>query len=363
MNFISTVIDWINKDTKGLYESRLQAVVIRCTSMISIVYYVFLAILFLINEQWLLGLYDIAGSTVLMYAVFLTYNKRVKQSFWIYNLAMMFLVVFQIVYLGWGIGAQYSLFLLIIVSMFTTYYTPVFKFLVALFYAVLFCILYLYVQFHMPYVVFLNNIDYFISIITIIHSFGCLVVAGFYFSAKSMGMEKKLVEYNKNLERLAFFDPLTGLYNRRQTLTFINKQVSALEKMETGAFTVVISDIDFFKKVNDVYGHDCGDIVLKEVARILKKTVDKRGLASRWGGEEFLMIFPGADKDTVVGHVESLIDTIRKMEINYNGYVIKLTMSFGVCQYEKGMTADEVIKNADVNLYEAKKTGRDRVVY
>lgn len=363
MGVITAIIDWINKDTISLYENRLQAVVIRCTSLLSMVYYLFISVLFLINGQYIIGFYDLAGIFVLMYSVYLTYHKHVKQAFWIYSADIVFLVAFQVLYVGWNVGWQYSLFLLVIVSFFTTYYSVAVKLLLSVSYAIIYCSLYIYTRMHMPYVALLNGIDYYLSIVTIVYCFGSLAVAGFYFSAKSSGMEKKLVEYNKTLERLAFFDPLTGLYNRRQTVSFLEKKLDAMKDDPSGLLTVVIGDIDFFKKVNDVYGHECGDIVLKEVASILKNGVRKRGLASRWGGEEFLMIFPEKDRDNAVSYINEIMNTIRAHEVEYCGQIVKVTMSFGVAQYDKGLTIDEIIKNADMKLYEAKETGRNKVVY
>lgn len=363
MNILSAISNWINKDTLGLYENRLQAVVIRCTSLISIMYYIFLALLFVINEQIMLGVYDFAGAVILCYAVFLTYSNHVKEAFWIYNIALVLLVTFQVVYVGWGIGFQYSIFLLIIVAMFTTYYSMISKLIMSVVYTVMFCVMYMYAQLHMPYVIFLNDIDRFMTIVTAIYGFGCLAVAGFYFSAKSSGMEKKLVEYSKTLEKLAFFDPLTGLYNRRQTISFLEKEINAVSDSSDRELTVAVGDIDFFKKVNDVYGHECGDKVLKEIASIIENWIGKRGMAARWGGEEFLFIFPEANKEQVVNLTNELISTIRQHEVNYNGYVVKVTMSFGVFQYSDNMTIDEVINKADMNLYTAKKSGRDKVVF
>lgn len=363
MNILSAISNWINKDTLGLYENRLQAVVIRCTSLISIAYYIFIALLFLINEQIMLGVYDFAGAVILCYAVFLTYRNHVKEAFWIYNIALVLLVTFQVVYVGWGIGFQHSIFLLIIVAMFTTYYSMVLKLIMSVVYTMMFCVMYMFAETHMPYVVFLNDIDRFMTIVTAIYGFGCLAVAGFYFSAKSSGMEKKLVEYSKTLEKLAFFDPLTGLYNRRQTISFLEKEVNEVSDSRDRELTVAIGDIDFFKKVNDVYGHECGDKVLKEIASIINTSIGKRGIAARWGGEEFIIIFPEAGKEQVANYINELVDIIRKLEINYNGYIVKVTMSFGIFQYSDNMSIDELINNADMNLYTAKKSGRDKVVF
>lgn len=365
---LSTITNWINKDTTGLYENRLQAVVIRCTSLLCIVYYFFWAVLFILNERGILGLCDFAGIAVLCFAVYLTYRKHVKEAFWLYNIALIFLVIFQdvIIHDGWEIGFQYSIFLLTIVAMFTTYYSMIHKLMLAVVYTFIFCALYIckYSGINMAMVVFDDVVIIrFMFIMNAICNFGCMIVAGFYFSAKSSGMEKKLVENNKKLEKLAYFDPLTGLYNRRHTISFLEKKIQAVSDNGESELTVAIGDIDFFKKVNDVYGHKCGDKVLIDISAIINESIGKKGLAARWGGEEFLMIFPEADKEQVVNRINELLNTIRKHDVNYNGYIIKVTMSFGVFQYVDNLTIDELINNADMNLYTAKKNGRNRVVY
>ena len=361
-NILSSITDWINKDTVGVYENRLQAVVMRCTSIISAVYYIFLAVLFILNGQVILGIYDLLGISVLCYSVYLTYRRHVKEAFWIYNLSIVFLVIFQVIYAGWEIGFQHSIFLLIIVTMFTTYYPLVIKLILSAAYTIIFCAVYMYSELHMPYVIFINDTGRLVSVVNAIYVFGCLAVAGFYFSARSSEMEKKLVKYNKTLERLAFFDPLTGLYNRRQMISFLERKLGTMTDDGSRGLTVAIGDIDYFKKVNDVYGHECGDRVMKDVSVLINGYVEKKGIAARWGGEEFLMIFPDTDREQAVSFINGLIKDIREHEIDYNGQIVKVTMSFGVCQYDNNLTMDELINKADMNLYSAKKGGRDRVV-
>ena len=362
MKVFSSIVEWINKDTVGLYENRLQAVVLRCVSIVSIIYYLFITALFFCNDLNGLGVYDLAGIFVLSYALYLTYHKHVKLAFWIYSFAVVFMVIFQVVYVGWGIGFQYSLFLLMIILLFATYYSIYVKLGFAGGYGLIFLGLYLYSYYHNPYVVFLHNVDCYMSVVTIIYSFGCLILAAFYFGAKNSEMEKKLVEYSKTLERLAFFDPHTGLYNRRQTVKFLERKVKDIEDNDKGLLTVILGDIDYFKKVNDVYGHECGDIVLKEIASIIKKTVNKQGLTARWGGEEILIVLPETDTKKAVELVGNIVDNIRKTVVNYNEHNISITMSFGVQQFGKNVSVDELIKGADMKLYMAKEAGRDRVV-
>ena len=123
----------------------------------------------------------------------------------------------------------------------------------------------------------------------------------------------------------------------------------------------MLGDIDFFKKVNDTYGHECGDIVLSEVATILNKNMRNQGFVARWGGEEFLLVFENCNLDEAVNKLEHILDEIRKKEISYKDEIVRITMTFGICQ---GSTddMDDVIRMADSKLYEGKAGGRNQIV-
>ncbi len=124
-----------------------------------------------------------------------------------------------------------------------------------------------------------------------------------------------------------------------------------------------IGDIDFFKKFNDSYGHDCGDMVLREVSRTLKQQVGNNGYAVRWGGEEFLLVLSGEKIEDIECFVNRIADEIKGMESVYEDRVLKVTMTFGVTDGDTQANIDDIIKKADQALYEGKETGRDKVVY
>lgn len=126
-------------------------------------------------------------------------------------------------------------------------------------------------------------------------------------------------------------------------------------------YTLAIADIDFFKKVNDTYGHIAGDEVLVSVAQIMKKSMAGKGFAARWGGEEFLLVYTGCDMETTLTYLEMLVEAIREMRVEYDDKAIKITISIGVAT-GNGDSVDKVLCTADNRLYHAKKEGRDRVV-
>jgi diguanylate cyclase (GGDEF)-like protein len=158
-------------------------------------------------------------------------------------------------------------------------------------------------------------------------------------------------------------DELTKVYNRR----FINERMDyeiLNSFMNKRHLSIIIADIDFFKKVNDTYGHLAGDYVLKEFAQKLNEfTRKKEDWVARYGGEEFLICLNDADKETAYQIGERMRKGIENLDLNYKGQNIKITSSFGICTvFNEELTPEDLIDCADKNLYKAKKQGRNQVV-
>lgn len=166
-----------------------------------------------------------------------------------------------------------------------------------------------------------------------------------------------------NMNKLAFSDPLTGLYNRR----YINEKLpvdllnSALSSKE---ISIIMADLDFFKTVNDTYGHLAGDHTLKSIAITLSGCVKRSSdWVARFGGEEFLVCMPGASFEKAKSAAECMRASIEHTPIIYKGEEFNMTASFGVYNLQLPGTEsiDELINNADKKLYLAKSLGRNRV--
>lgn len=172
---------------------------------------------------------------------------------------------------------------------------------------------------------------------------------------------KATTEMKNSLKQMIEQDTLTGLHNRRYGEIQFNIQwKKAMENDKP--FSIVMCDIDFFKKVNDNYGHEAGDMVLKSVAEVFKKHMAESGFAIRWGGEEFLLMFVNDDENTTYKKLEKIILEIRNMSINYCGKTIKITMTFGIAKGDVTKSVDEIIKLADNKLYYGKENGRNQIV-
>jgi diguanylate cyclase (GGDEF)-like protein len=160
-------------------------------------------------------------------------------------------------------------------------------------------------------------------------------------------------------EELAAKDPLTGLYNRRGIRQHMQTALDEFERLES-PFCVMLIDFDHFKKINDELGHDVGDKVLIEGAKVMQKTVRDQDIVARWGGEEFLLLTP---RNTLMG-ATNVADKISKNMSEVLGELIgrRLTVTIGVAQIKTGETIDACLKRADLALYHGKNRGRNVVM-
>jgi diguanylate cyclase (GGDEF)-like protein len=202
-------------------------------------------------------------------------------------------------------------------------------------------------------------------------AFGTLTIAGPSFdeeqrlAASSLASHAAIALENARLrrivERQALVDGLTGIANRRQCEDALVAEIARAERLDS-TLTLVLADLDDFKAVNDAHGHAVGDDVLRTFADVLRSTVRDTDLAGRWGGEEFLLLLPGAE---AVGAAQ-LADRVReafaeRSSIGRDGEIVTVTCSFGVAQYRPGDTQRELFGAADRALYQAKRAGKNRV--
>ncbi|PAB60048.1 diguanylate cyclase [Anaeromicrobium sediminis] len=170
-------------------------------------------------------------------------------------------------------------------------------------------------------------------------------------------VENKIIEVNNKLKKLSITDGLTGLYNHKYMYETIEEEMEKSKEKNT-SLCVIMYDIDRFKKVNDIYGHQCGDMVLKKVAECIKNHVGHMGVVGRYGGEEFLVILPEQNLYDAYEIGEEIRNKIKKLSFEHEE--LKITISGGIVQL-KSESPEELVNKADHLLYEAKENGRDRI--
>ena len=174
-----------------------------------------------------------------------------------------------------------------------------------------------------------------------------------------LNMGEKISDTQHALERLSTTDSLTELFNRRKMETCLERKLK--EATREAPFSLVMIDIDHFKKINDTHGHEVGDRVLVDIATLLQATIRQSDILGRWGGEEFLLILPNTSPEGALHVAEELRQAVQ--EYACPAYPHPISASFGVAHYRPQDTANSLIKRADIALYRAKHNGRNGVAY
>ncbi|MGM0691680.1 MAG: diguanylate cyclase, partial [Pseudomonadota bacterium] len=189
--------------------------------------------------------------------------------------------------------------------------------------------------------------------------FALLILAGGLLYLKQAGLKRKLESAYEQAERLAVTDKLTGIFNRHRLDQALEEETRKAERYEE-TFGVLILDIDHFKPINDRFGHRAGDTVLREFVDVLRHNCRQTDILGRWGGEEFLIIAPHAEKATLLTLAEKLRTAIEATTFRD---VERVTTSIGASVYQHGDNPDTLIKRADDALYEAKRQGRNTLAF
>lgn len=170
-------------------------------------------------------------------------------------------------------------------------------------------------------------------------------------------IKQELEAANKDLEYLSFHDNLTTLYNRHYFLTNLKSHLAQVHRQH-GESALLMIDLDYFKKINDQYGHGFGDKILRQFAEVLLASLRAGDVAARWGGEEFIILLPESDKDASVSFAKRLISRLGEYRFEQD---IVVTISVGITQLTQQDVVDSWIERADSALYQAKRNGRNRI--
>ena len=167
---------------------------------------------------------------------------------------------------------------------------------------------------------------------------------------------KQLLSLSEDLNFAANHDPLTRLYNRRYLVNQVNEWICKPEK----SFWIVLMDVDDFKAVNDTYGHGYGDDVLREAGRLMLEEMMGKGIAARFGGEEFMLVFEQDDREQVLHSFRNIQEGLRRY--SQNTRQMDITISGGMERYEADKQLDLLFTSVDRKLYTAKNNGKNRIV-
>lgn len=340
--------------------------ILEILSIAVIVVHVMMVFLFHIMGVWQLSLYNIIVTAYYSYCYTTVREGKVRQGYLLTFLEIIAQMIFTTLIVGWSVG-----FYAYVIALIPLYYYinmflgkssdhPFTPFIWAMITFGVFLGTFILsrnvnpvkeLEMTQKVIIFIFNTFFAFQLIAWMSHF---LVLGYKRSLHDMA------ERNASLDVAAGQDPLTKLYNRR---TMEERLDQALDAAKTNGtiFSLVMGDIDFFKRINDSYGHDCGDVALVAAADILKACVRDGDIVCRWGGEEFLLLVSG-NRGVATTVAERIRSRIENNVVEFGGNKIKYTMTLGISTYAPGYSLEALINQADENLYYGKEHGRNQVV-
>lgn len=331
---------------------------------VAIIHFIFI-LFFAFEDIFPLLIYNLIS--IFIYAS--TYRFiRTQQYIRIYYIAYVEITIhslFTTCMIGWEFG--FSLYLLVLgpVGFYMSYTLPNIKHRLAsctafsLALCFFFILFYILTKYHNPVYTLRSSLD-----ITLMYAFNAfitflmLLLFTILFTIEIQVSQAALEKENKELDVAANVDPLTSLYNRRSMQHFL---VDAMERRDE--FCLIMCDIDDFKKVNDTYSHDCGDLVLRKIATIIQDNIREGDFACRWGGEEILILTSSADLQCARSIAERIRGSIEESHVTYGKHMVTYTMTFGIAKKTPLRTdIKDIINSADENLYIGKRKGKNCVI-
>ena len=284
---------------------------------------------------------------------------NVRLSLYGYALIVAALCLWHTYTIGWGCGAQHFLIPVLLLCFFNIYDPPWLKVLICLLLILCRMGLYAWSLYHPAQYDLSPAVGIAFQVINSLTLFLTLSVNCILLSSSIQDTERQLRLDNQELHEEASTDPLTQLPNRRAMMDVVEK--FRLTEPEEN-FCIAIADIDFFKKVNDTYGHNCGDYTLQQLAALLKRYAGDQFQVCRWGGEEFCFFMPHLNLDQAGEVMFTINQEVAKMPLCFEGVCFSITVTIGVAENDFQSPMKEILETADRRLYRGKVGGRNQVV-
>lgn len=322
---------------------------------VAILVHALFIVMFWTLEVHFMAYFNVFSVILFIYCAYLVERERFESVIMLSHIEVIAHALFATLAIGVASGFYYYLFILVILSFVVPQKSVSYKLLkITAFIALFFIIEIVFSVFVSPLYYIDENVLFAIRSFNLI---SLLIIASpiIYFHVKRAKDTEEL------LYKHATIDPLTGLFNRRHFVSIADYEYSKRDKK---SLSLILTDIDYFKKINDTYGHEVGDIVLKTVSKFLTKELRECDTLSRWGGEEFLFLLPDTKLDQANEVAERIRQNIEELKIVCSDELtLNITSTFGVAEYQENETFDETLARADQALYKGKDKGRNIVVF
>lgn len=298
-------------------------------------------------------------SMIFYIIVWITLNpNHYRLTVAVVHIEVAFFAALTTVYVGWASG--YSFYLIALCSL--VYFCPYKNIYIPYFFSIaeliIFITLKLYTNSHAPLVSIPTDIAVnYIYLFNAAACFGVIIYAAFISNLSSVFTKRELMEKNNTLQTLVNHDQLTQLYTRSYLKEKFNKAQEA--SLSTA---LIMIDVDNFKRVNDTYGHPCGDYVLFTLSTIMQTVCPPKTDIARWGGEEFVLLIHDRSKEEVLEQIQNLREAVAAYDFHYSGIEFHITATFGIGFTEETADFSSLVNLADERMYYGKKNGKNTVI-
>ncbi len=361
MKLFMKIRNLIFKDVSAENELKELSVLLRILCIIDVFFNLTLILFFNYSFHSKIYQWGIAFLLFNCLILWMTYWDKTSASVYVYSVVMIFTIVTYSIALGSTVGFQFSLYTLIFLYYYKTDDSLLIKNTSAILVALSIIATWFVLEVTGDIVEFTRSQELTLLLANNIFISIRLITVAYFYYLKFASNEHKILKYAKKLEKLATVDALTQLQNRRGMLKYLEKLTNNASSLDQ--LSLALSDIDFFKKINDTYGHDTGDYVLTELGKIFTAFMKDKGMIARWGGEEFLFAFEHKNGDYAFEQLNKLKYVIEKKLFVYKEHSFHITMTFGLEEYDASVGITETIERADEKLYQGKESGRNRVIY
>lgn len=357
----NAVYRFLTQDVKSESETKELAVLIRYLDFLFGVYFIFVATYVAFLGYYTFSLVLIFAIGILTGSFICTYENKTQTGLVLFNMVVISTNSYMTLVIGYNRNYHWLMFITIFLVYFNLRKSQRYKMFYAVFLSI-FILIITIISVKNP-VIRPDNTELSLAIIiaNLITFSLSIVLSAYFFCAKFMQSEEKIMQYNKKLIKMASVDALTGLYNRRHMNDYL-KELTFSAAKANHAFCVAIGDVDLFKNINDTYGHDTGDYVLVTISNMFLQFIEGRGAVSRWGGEEFLFVFDTEHINICYADLEQLRKKIDNYEFHFREHIFHVSMTFGIEEYDEHLGIETTITRADSKLYKGKKEGRNQVV-
>lgn len=334
------------------------SMIIYPVSIVHIIYFIF----FLIRKDSFMTFYNLASAVVYLLCTIPLHKEKYTHIYYVATAEIILNTIVTTRVVGWDCGFYTFLFALSVAGYFISYAFTQHRLLTPMLWGgvaiIAYFSCYIYSRNHAA-----SNAITDAATINALYIFNCICTFAFIsvfsilFMLEMRESQNKLFEENQMLGKIAGNDALTGLFNRWSMKTELEKAIQSGKP-----FCLIMCDIDDFKKINDTYGHNCGDEVLKHIAQLLSSSVSKGNYVCRWGGEEFLILLNSYSPQAAQELADKIRRTILASDTRFENQDIPHTMTMGIATYQKNQTIDSLISKADMKLYIGKRQGKNVVI-